>query len=97
MNGSDALAWTEEDVTFRRDSLSGKRFSEVLKTFQRFVRITRENFLRETYALQREDAWHARQLGPTSEGKLASNTYWYAYFSREGNSWKLRELEIVYH
>jgi hypothetical protein len=97
LGGLEPLVWEEEEVTFLPEDLKGRAFSRVLKQFQGFARITRENVRGEFYFLDGRDHWYCRPLGTAVEGKLCSSTYWYAYFTREKGEWRVWKLELAEH
>lgn len=43
------------------------------------------------------DAWEERELGPSASGKMASKSFWYIYFRKEKNEWKIWKLELAVH
>jgi hypothetical protein len=48
-------------------------------------------------ATHQMDAWAERELGPSAAGKIASSSFWYIYFRKEGNDWKIWKLELAVH
>jgi len=94
LGGNIGEVWQEVDVTFNKAELHSKEFSRILQQFQTFAQVTKRHFRGGAYSLDTpQDSMGSQQHAPNFEGKLASDTFWYVYFVRQGKQWRVYRLE----
>jgi hypothetical protein len=87
--------WKDREVFLERtDSLELAKLKIGLK---RFAQRMKDTYGSLEASLDLKDAWNLRTLGPAVSGKVASNTFWYIYFRKEGAEWKIWKLEYASH
>jgi len=89
----EVSVWVDEEVHFDRDELDQKSSHKVIERFRAEIKETYGGINASTNL---SDAWD-RKLGPAAGGKLASNCFWYIYFTQEDGRWKVWKLEFVTH
>lgn len=97
--GLNSLVWTEHEVRFDKSELDEHDFHSILKQFHGLVRNTEDGYHKwgVIASLNLWDDWGSRYLGPAISGKIASNAFWYIYFTRVNGEWKIWRLEFVTH
>jgi hypothetical protein len=92
----EPLVWTEYQVHFGKSELrNSKEFRAIISQMKGFIGASFPGSLR--YCADMEDHWQSRHLGPAVEGKLVSNVYWYACFTREDGHLRLYRFELDAH
>jgi hypothetical protein len=92
------LTWIEQEDRYDRYDINGLSFKSILKQFHELIDNSEDGYRGTIVAsANTRDDWGSRYLGPSVQGKIASNTFWYIYFVREGDSWKIWRLELTVH
>jgi hypothetical protein len=92
------FTWEEEEVRFDPSELNKKEFQELFVQFKGLVQNTRDGYRNSmTPSLTMKDVWGSRYLGPAAGGKIASNVWWYIYYTREHGRWKVWRMEYAIH
>ncbi|HEY3897107.1 MAG TPA: hypothetical protein VGM54_00740 [Chthoniobacter sp.] len=87
--------WEERELEY--DLTNPTDIARLRKAIVRFDKDIPNTYGELRVALQQKDQWGERKLGPSAEGKMASNYYWYLYFRKEGGVWKIWRMELVDH
>jgi hypothetical protein len=92
------LVWTEEEAIIDKSELKSSDFFSIARQFRELIQNSEDGYPTSINdSLQTTDAWGSRFLGPTIQGKIAANTYWYVYCVREGGEWRIWRLELAAH
>lgn len=92
-----AVVWEESELMFGSHEVGEQAFRRLLTGFRSVIRSTMHypRDLAVSYSLNGEDFTGSRRIGPSAEGKLASDTFWYVYFVREKGKWRVYRLEVL--
>lgn len=93
LGGNLGAGWQEIDVTFTQAEMDSEKFGRVLQQFRAFAWVTSRHYGGGTYSLNMKDPMGSQQHVPGFQGKLASDTFWYVYFVRQGKEWRMSRLE----
>ena len=87
--------WEERDMEF--DTTDPDQIAKLKKALTRVAHETDNTIPGVGVAINGRDDWDERELGPNASGKVASDEFWYLYFRKEGNKWKIWKLELAVH
>jgi hypothetical protein len=87
--------WEERDLKY--DLTQPADVARVRKAIGRFEKDVLDTYGGLRVALQQMDEWKERDLGPSAGGKMASDYFWYLYFRKEANGWKIWKMELAVH
>lgn len=102
LNFSDVSpsVWRDHQVWFQTSEFDSTAFDSTVRQFQGLVLNSEDGYKHSiSSSLKTADAWGISPIGPAMYGKVASNSWWYICFRREGASgqWKIWKLELFVH
>jgi hypothetical protein len=89
------LVWEDREVQF--DTSEPDDVAKLKVALARFADEMDSMYGGLDIALHQMDIWEVRHMGPSVEGKMASNYFWYIQFRKEGKHWKIWKLELAEH
>jgi hypothetical protein len=89
------LVWEDREVQF--DTNEADDAAKLKVALARFAHEMDSMYGGLDISLHQMDVWEVRDMGPSVEGKMASNYFWYIQFRKEGKHWKIWRLELAEH